>query len=148
MAKRSAAARTCGLIQLYTRLLETDENGYGYCCSCGKMLTWNEGQGGHFHPKGRNYNAAAFEEDNVHLQCSTCNCGQGGNASGYLKYMNQNYGEWNKDSNKFENPTVDYINSLIHTYLDIEEVRELARTYKEKCKVLAKGKNFQIKIPS
>ena len=148
MAKRSAASRACRFIQLYVRLLETDENGYGYCCSCGKSLEWDQTQGGHFHPKGRNYNAAAFEEENVHLQCGSCNTGQGGNASGYLKYMNTTYGEWNEETREYENPVVDHINSLIHTYLELEEVRELARIYKQKCKDLAKNKNFMVNIPT
>lgn len=148
MSKRSAAARTCRYMQLYARLMETDENGYGNCCSCGKSLEWGQTQGGHFHPKGRNYNAAAFEEENIHVQCASCNCGQGGNASGYLKYMNANYGEWNDCSEEFENPTVDHINSLIHTYLELDEVKELGKIYKQKCKELAKSKNFPVNIPS
>ena len=146
--KRPTAARTCRFIQLYVRLLETDENGYGYCCSCGKSLCWSQCQGGHFHPKGRNYNAAAFEEENVHVQCSGCNCGQGGNASGYLKFMNDKYGMINYTTGQFENPVVEHINSLIHTYIDIEDVRELGDIYKKKCKDLAKSKNFPVNIPS
>ena len=85
--KRNAAARTCRYIQLYVRLLETDDNGYGYCCSCGQSLPWDQCQGGHFQPKGRNYNAAAFEEDNVHVQCATCNTYRGGNPAGYVSFM-------------------------------------------------------------
>ncbi len=148
MAKRSAAARLSGIMQLYIRLLETDENGYGHCCSCGKSLRWDESQGGHFHPKGRNYPASSFEEENIHLQCAECNCGQGGNSSGYLKYMNREYGGWNETTLEFENPVVDRINSLIHTYLDTEEVRERVRIYKKKCKDIAETKNFPINIPS
>ena len=146
MAKRSAANRACGFIQLYTRLLYTDENGYGYCVSCGKSLSWGECQGGHFHPKGVNYNAAAFEEENVHIQCRSCNTGQGGNVSGYLKFMNKEYGVWDEETRTFENPVVDHINSLIHTYLDIEDVRDIARIYKQKCKDLAKTKNFPVNV--
>ena len=148
MAKRSAAARACSLVQLYTRLNETDANGYGYCCSCGKLLSWGESQGGHFHAKGRNYSAASFEEENVHLQCGECNCAQGGNHSGYLNYMNREYGEWNETKQEFENPVVDHINSLIYTYFETEQVRDIARTYKQKCKDLAKNKNFEVRIPS
>jgi hypothetical protein len=148
VAKRSAAARACGLIQLYVRLLETDENGYGYCCSCGKSLVWAECQGGHFHPKGNSYNAAAFEEENVHVQCASCNLFQKGNPSGYLTYMNKEYGEWDESNQEFSNPVVEHINSLIGTYLEIEEVRDIARIYKQKCKDLSKYKNFQVRIPT
>ena len=136
--KRSAAARACQFIQLYVRLLETDVNGYGYCCSCGRNLSWGECQGGHFQPKGRNYNAAAFEEDNVHVQCAGCNCNLGGNPAGYVKYMNEH----------FEPEAIEHLESISHTYLEIEEVREIAKIYKQKCKDLAYEKNFEVRIPS
>ena len=138
MAKRSAASRACGFIQLYKRLLNTDENGYGYCCSCGKSLEWDESQGGHFQPKGRNYNAAAFEEDNVNLQCGTCNCTLGGNPAGYGPYMLREYGQ----------EVIDYLLAQSYKYLETDEVRELARIYKQKCKDLAKNKNFMVNIPT
>ena len=147
MAKRTTASKACKRIQMYVRLLETDENGYGYCCSCGKSLSWGQTQGGHFHPKGQNFNAAAFEEENVHIQCSGCNLGQGGNSSGYSKFMNRTYGEWNETTQEFENVVVDHINSLIKTYLTTEEVDEIGKIYKQKCKDLAKSKNFPVNIP-
>jgi hypothetical protein len=146
MAKRSAAARACRFIQLYARLMETDENGYGYCCSCGKSLSWGETQGGHFHPKGHSYNAAAFEEENVHVQCASCNLYHKGNPSGYAKYMDKEYGEINFTTGKFENLVVDHINSLIHTYLETEEVKAIAKIYRQKCVDLAKDKNFPVNL--
>jgi hypothetical protein len=138
MAKRSTAARACQFIQLYVRLLETDDNGYGYCKSCGKMLTWQESNGGHFQPKGRNYNAAAFEEDNVHLQCETCNCYRGGNPAGYYEYMLKTYGK----------KAIAEIKQLSYKTLDNTEIREIAKLYKQKCKDLAPKKNFKVNIPS
>ncbi len=138
MAKRSAAARLCGIMQLYARLLHTDENGYGYCCSCGRSLSWGESQGGHFQPKGRNYNAAGFEEDNINLQCAECNCTLQGNPAGYVSYMLEEYGQ----------DVIDHLKDLSYKYLETEEVRDLARIYKQKCRDLIKDKNFEIKIPS
>ena len=138
MAKKGASRRACEFIQLYARLLETDENGYGYCCSCGDQLDWHTCSGGHFQPKGANYNAAAFEEDNVHLQCSRCNITNGGNPAGYYKFMLDRYGE----------AVIEYLKLESFTYLETEEVRETARIYKQKCKELAKEKNFQVRIPS
>lgn len=138
MAKTSAAARACRFIQLYVRLLETDKNGYGRCCSCGKVKSWAELNGGHFQPKGRNYNAASFEEDNVHIQCVECNCTLCGNPAGYFKFMLDNYGE----------EVLEYLKTQSYLYLEIEEVREIARIYRQKCKDLAPTKNFEVKIPS
>jgi hypothetical protein len=62
--------------------------------------------------------------------------------------MNKEYGQWDEANQEFTNPVVDHINTLIYTYLETEEVRTLARIYKQKCKDLAKSKNFQINIPS
>jgi len=138
MAKMSAIARACRFVQLYTRLNETDANGYGYCCSCGKMVEWNGCHGGHFQPKGRHYNAACLEEDNVHIQCTTCNTYRGGNPAGYSKFMLDKYGQ----------DVIDYIEKKSYERLELEEVREIAKIYKQKCKDLAKTKNFEVRIPS
>jgi len=134
--KRLHAATACKYIQLYVRLLETDENGYGTCCSCGKLLTWAETQGGHFQPKGRNYNAASMEEDNIHLQCSKCNLYMGGNPAGYIEYMLKNYDE----------KTIDRIKQLSYQTLDCNQIDEIAHIYKQKCIDLAKTKNFKVNI--
>ena len=136
--KRIHASKACKYIQLYAKLLETDKNGYGRCCSCGKMCSWGELQGGHFQPKGRNFNAAAFEEDNIHIQNSLCNLTLGGNPAGYSAYMLEEYGQ----------EVIDHIEKLSHTYLDCNEIDDIARIYKQKCKDLAKKKNFKVNIPS
>lgn len=136
MAKQSAAKRACNFIQLYARLLESDENGYGYCCSCGQMTPWGSSHGGHFQPKGRHYNAACLEEDNVHLQCDTCNTYRQGNNAGYAQYMQDKYGK----------EVIEYLKLQSYKTLDIEEVREYARIYKQECKDLAKTKNFEVRI--
>ena len=135
--KRIHAAKACKYVQLYVRLLETDVNGYGKCCSCGRLLAWSETQGGHFQPKGRNYNAAAFEEDNVHIQCGSCNLGKGGNPAGYSIYMTETYGK----------KAIEEIKALSYKVLDCNQIDEIARNYKQKCIDLAKTKNFKVNIP-
>ncbi len=136
MGKRNACKRACDFIQLYVRLLETDENGYGKCCSCGYVKSWPDLNGGHWQAKGRNYNAAAFEESNVHIQCEGCNCFMQGNNAGYRKYMEANYPE----------SELDYILAQSYKILDIEEIRDIARIYKQKCKDLVGDKNFPVKV--
>jgi len=135
--KRIHAAKACRYIQLYVKLLETDKNGYGQCVSCGKMCSWTELQGGHFQPKGRNYNAAAFEEDNIHIQDTICNLTLGGNPAGYSAYMLKEYGQ----------AVIDEIRALSYKYLDCNEIDGIARIYKQKCIDLAKTKNFKVNIP-
>jgi len=134
--KRLHASKACKYIQLYVRLLETDANGYGYCCSCEQPLIWGQGNGGHFQPKGRNYNAAAFEEDNVHLQCPRCNIYLQGNPAGYTKFMLKKYGK----------KAIEEIKQLSYKILDCNQIDEIARIYKQKCIDLAKTKNFQVNI--
>ena len=138
MGKQGANARACKIVQLYVKLLETDENGYGKCCSCGEVKAWGNLHGGHFQPKGRNYNAACLEEDNVHIQCETCNIYRQGNVAGYSQYMQANY----------DNEVIEYLKKKSYEIQDIEDTRETARIYKQKCKDLAKQKNFEIKIPT
>ena len=138
MGKQGAAARACRFIQLYVRLLESDENGYGYCCSCGRMTPWGESNGGHFQSKGTHYNAAFMEEDNVHLQCEGCNCYLQGNVAGYAQYMQKRYGD----------EVIEYLKQKSYEKLELEEVQELARIYKQKCKDLAKTKNFEVHVKS
>lgn len=134
--KTNACKRACNFIQLYARLLESDENGYGYCCSCGKMTPWGESNGGHFQPKCRHYCAAAFEEENVHLQCVTCNTHLGGNIAGYTQYM----------ETKYSAEVIEHIKQQAYKILEKEEVQEIARIYRRKCVELAKDKNFKIKV--
>ena len=130
------ASRVCRFLQLYVRLVETDWNGYGKCCSCGNMNPWGNLQGGHFQPKGRNYNAAAFDRRNIHIQCDTCNTYLGGNPAGYSKYMNENY----------DSQVVDEIQAKSYKYLEREEMLEIGRKYKLLCKQEAPKKNFKVNV--
>lgn len=78
------------LFQLYVRLRDSDCEGYGNCCSCGKNVHYKQADGGHFISRG--YLCTLFNEKNVHLQCKRCNL-MGGNASGYSLFMLDKYGK-------------------------------------------------------
>jgi hypothetical protein len=69
----------------FIRLRDTNEEGYGTCCSCGKAIHFNEGQAGHF--VTRQHRATRWSEDNVHFQCIYCNQWEGGNAYLYAKFL-------------------------------------------------------------
>lgn len=43
---------------------------------------------------------------------------------------------------------IDEIKALSYKYLDCNQIDEIARIYKQKCKDLAKTKNFAVNIPS
>ena len=80
------------LIQKLVRLMESDDNGYCTCVTCGVTKKWNEGmQGGHFIPKGSS-SYWALEIDNIHPQCAYCNqfgMAHGVAAQNYTIYMQE-----------------------------------------------------------
>lgn len=53
------------------RLQEANEAGYCQCITCGKIVKWNECDGGHFIP--RRYRGTELDPDNVWPQCIECN---------------------------------------------------------------------------
>ncbi len=88
MAKKTLRAKALDLIQKLARVSEADDNGYCRCVSCGESKRWNEGDGGHYIPKG-NSSYWSLEIENVHFQCKGCN--------GYeMKYgtATQEYTKW------------------------------------------------------
>jgi hypothetical protein len=122
----------CEVIQLRVRLEETDENGNGYCCSCGVALDWQHCQGGHCEPKAT-YNDAATDRRNIHLQCSNCN--KVGKTTGYTLFMIKKYGAGIIEEifllSKKRTHERNYYNAFI------KAGREINRT-------LAKTKNFEV----
>ena len=57
----------------YIRLSASDKDGNCVCVTCGKVAHWKNGgmQAGHF--QSRRHYATRWEEDNVKVQCSSCN---------------------------------------------------------------------------
>lgn len=134
--KTSYASAACKLAQKYVRLRDTDENGYGNCCTCGKLLKYGDAncQGGHFHSKGRSYNGACLIEENINLQCAGCNS-FGHVEAHYADFMLKKYGQSIIDTIK---------NEAGKTY-DYNWFKEKAAEYKLKIKEIAKTKNFKVK---
>jgi hypothetical protein len=135
--KTSRIKLACQLIQLFARLRDTDKNGNGRCCSCGKSLRWGEGQGGHWHPKTRGYNAACLMVQNVNLQCCQCNLFKQGNVAAYTEYMIETYGE----------DIISEISSMSTQILDKSVIEEKITNLRTLCKDLASRKNFTVRIP-
>jgi hypothetical protein len=135
--KTSRIKLACNLVQLYARLRDTDRNGNGRCVSCGRMLTWTEGQGGHWHPKTRGYNAACLVRENVNLQDASCNLFKGGNTAPYTEYMLSHYGR----------DVIDEITAMSHRLLDKDEVENEIVALRNMCKLLAAQKNFVVRVP-
>jgi len=124
------------MLQLFVRLDESDENGNGYCCSCGKQVSRHNCDGGHYQPKGNGYNLAAFIRKNVHIQCKGCNGFRQGNPAGYAMYMLMRYTD--NTIQRIAMASYKKSNHYIHEKVYLK--------YKVKCEELVKTKNYKVKI--
>lgn len=77
----------------YIRLRDVDENGYGYCISCGNQVQYKTPnyQAGHYYPAP--VETLRFNENNVHGQCKACNHFKSGNLIEYRKGLIKKIGE-------------------------------------------------------
>jgi intein/homing endonuclease len=98
------------------------------CISCSKPA--KKENAGHYRSAGGNPELR-FEELNVHLQCEYCNTYKHGNLIEYRKNLINKIGldkvEWLEKSHEPAN-------------YNIEEVKEIIKTYKDKCKQITNEK--------
>jgi len=80
---------------LYIRYRDVEDNGYGNCCTCGKLITVKSGQCGHF--ISRKEMATRFDEQNAALQCVKCNIFDQGRQLIFGKYIDKKYGPGTAD---------------------------------------------------
>ena len=126
--KETPRAEALRLFQLLRRLESADDNGYCSCVTCGKACRFNEGDGGHYIPKGDS-SFWALEAENVHFQCKYCNgfgMRYGTAASRYTLYMVDRYGRL-------------FVDNMEETKKDIRKIsaqgyRDLIADFKERIK--------------
>lgn len=75
----------------YVRLRDSDENGTGKCCTCGKLLYWKDAHACHF--VSRRHMATRWDERNVHLGCPRCNTFLDGALDEYSAFIIDRYGK-------------------------------------------------------
>ncbi len=90
MADKKLVTKLDTIFSQFIRLRDS-KNGIGQCCSCGKVVLWKEADAGHF--VNRKWFSTRWREDNVHLQCRSCNRFDEGNTAGYSLFMMRKYGE-------------------------------------------------------
>jgi len=73
----------------YIRKRDTDANGYGLCCTCAKRIHYKEGHAGHF--MSRRHYATRWDEENVALQCVSCNSFNQGEQYKFALFLNDKY---------------------------------------------------------
>lgn len=74
----------------FIRRRDTNANGFGVCVSCGRTVSFADGNAGHWIP--RQHLATRYHEKNVHLQCVGCNLYRHGNLLMYTLWMQGTYG--------------------------------------------------------
>lgn len=91
----SLKLRAWTLFSTYIRLRDclktTGTLTHGICISCGKTVSFEEANAGHF--ISRRWNELLFDEKNVNLQCVECNLGKQGNVHEYRRKIVEMYGE-------------------------------------------------------
>jgi hypothetical protein len=91
----SLKLRAWTLFSTYVRLRDclktTGTLTHGICISCGKTVSFEEANAGHF--ISRRWNELLFDEKNVNLQCVECNLGKQGNVHEYRRKLVKMYSE-------------------------------------------------------
>jgi hypothetical protein len=74
----------------FIRLRDSDENGFGKCFTCNRIIHYKKGDCGH--GIGRQHKSVKYNEKNNHLQCKPCNGFHGGKREVYKEMVNKLYG--------------------------------------------------------
>lgn len=120
----------------YIRLRDIDSEGVANCISCDKPITYSEAEAGHFIRS--KVLATRWMEENVNVQCHSCNHSDNGMQYFHGKAIGLKYGE-------------DVLNEIIETAngetpkLSKDDRMALARKYKQMAEELAKIKGIKIK---
>lgn len=125
---------------LFIRLRDVNENGFGYCISTGQLLKFGSEncQAGHYFAAGK-YKSLEFNEDNVNLQSKQDNY-FGHDFASYAANLIKKIGQ-----ERFEKLIFQAQYEKQHGYkLDRFTLIEIIETYKEKSNKLVKDKELII----
>ena len=78
------------VFSLYIRLRDTNDDGFGICCSSGRYTDWSQIQNGHY--ISRKYMKYRFSEINCNGQSAMDNVRLSGNIVEYRRFMIEKYG--------------------------------------------------------
>lgn len=77
----------------FSRMIrERDIEKYGTCISCGRAITMDNSDAGHFMPAADCGRDLLFDERNVNAECSQCNAWDGTHLLGYADGLDKRYG--------------------------------------------------------
>jgi len=119
---RSKAIRK--LDTIFSKYIRRRDCGYGYapCISCGKLITYDTSDCGHY--ENRKHMATRYDEKNCNAQCRACNRFSEGNIQGYRRGLIKKYGE--KEVDKVE------MRRFNVSKLSVPELDILYKYYKQK----------------
>jgi len=119
---RSKAIRK--LDTIFSKYIRRRDCGYGYapCISCGKLITYDTSDCGHY--ENRKHMATRYDEKNCNAQCRACNRFSEGNIQGYRRGLIKKYGE--SEVEKIE------IRRYNISKLSVPEIEILSKHYKGK----------------
>lgn len=117
----------------FIRLRDSDENGIGKCCTCGRIGEVKYMDNGHYIK--RQHSRLRYSEINCNLQCKKCNAFEQGRDVNFRKYLVEKYGE----------------NSVLilekskygYSKKGKMEIRIIADYYKEQVNKILKNKNIK-----
>ena len=69
----------------YYRLKNADRNGNCTCYTCGAVKNWKQMQAGHF--ESRRHSNTFIDEDNIRIQCVSCNVFLSGNYQAFARKL-------------------------------------------------------------
>jgi hypothetical protein len=77
----------------YIRLRDADQEGNITCCTCGKIVPYNEGVSDCSHWIEASILTTAFNEYNAHASCKRCNLSDNGMAAFHGEYIRLQHGD-------------------------------------------------------
>lgn len=134
--RQSLISKLDRIFSLYIRLRDSDSNGYFYCISCGQIKSWHNADCGHYFSRARMN--TRFDENNAHSECRACNRFSSDHLDGYKINLIRKMGEEEYEKLRIRA-------NMARRWSEFE-LEELIKYYKEKAKVLAKDKNFHVKV--
>ena len=112
-------------LQKAIRMESSNDKGICQCVTCGKRDHYKRMNAGHF--IGSRVQSILFVEDNIHVQCVSCNQHESGNRDVYLAYMLETYGP----------EKVQELRALKHSGYKYtrEQLADMRETYKARIKL-------------
>ena len=80
----------------FIRLRDSDEQGVGFCITCGKPKIWKYADCGHYIK--RQHMATRYDEKNCNLQCKGCNAFEQGANERYKVAIDKKWGKGTSDT--------------------------------------------------